>query len=272
MEPTIIETEDRLAGFRQQVKAEDENRTKMSEAAKAKCSCGTSDQAVVWCYLHGYLVKPSPIRRTTVVTPAPTKPVVLMPAVSGPIPEPQTATNEDSESEDHTAIRSGSLPEPVAHVSAGAPSLQSAGMLDGAHKHVEVVPVGATAPTEVENRQSDTDNNSEPVAVPNNFNELQSAKSDEESVDVVQVNPDHNVAPEPDLRLSVSRRDAVQSKRLRRNPWGAYERPVSESVSRPTPVIDVPMPPRAERQTPLRRTVTVPDYVREVKIAEQGGC
>lgn len=36
MEPTIIETEDRLAGFRQQVKDENETRPKMSEAAKAK--------------------------------------------------------------------------------------------------------------------------------------------------------------------------------------------------------------------------------------------
>ena len=36
MEPTIIVTEDRLAGFRQQIRDEDETRPKMSEAAKAK--------------------------------------------------------------------------------------------------------------------------------------------------------------------------------------------------------------------------------------------
>src|SRR6266567_1454417 len=36
MEPTIIETEDRLADFRQQVKDEADNRPRMSEGAKAK--------------------------------------------------------------------------------------------------------------------------------------------------------------------------------------------------------------------------------------------
>jgi hypothetical protein len=28
-----------------------------------KCNCGTKDAALVWCYAHGYLIKPAPIRR-----------------------------------------------------------------------------------------------------------------------------------------------------------------------------------------------------------------
>jgi ribosomal protein S27AE len=31
---------------------------------EAKCSCGTADEAAVWCHIHGYKSTPPAIRRT----------------------------------------------------------------------------------------------------------------------------------------------------------------------------------------------------------------
>jgi len=65
----------------------------------------------------------------------------------------------------------------------------------------------------------------------------------------------------------------VPRTRPRRNPWASYERPESQTRL-PRPKLSEPsvlMPPRAERQTPLHRTASVPDYVRDAKITEQGG-
>lgn len=30
---------------------------------RPKCSCGTKDQALVWCFIHGYLTKPPVVKR-----------------------------------------------------------------------------------------------------------------------------------------------------------------------------------------------------------------
>ena len=32
--------------------------------ATKQCDCGTKDEAAVWCYIHGYKIKPPVVKRT----------------------------------------------------------------------------------------------------------------------------------------------------------------------------------------------------------------
>jgi 5-methylcytosine-specific restriction endonuclease McrA len=89
--------------------------------------------------------------------------------------------------------------------------------------------------------------------------------------------PDEDLGQVVPETLSVTASQPKEPPRKRRNPWSGYDRPEPAPQREGTPVFervgDAPLPSRAaeERQTPVRKTVGVPAYVLDAKIAEQGG-
>jgi hypothetical protein len=46
-----------------------------NEIQERKCDCGTPDQALFWCYIHGYLIKPPVVHRKGTVVRESAEPV-----------------------------------------------------------------------------------------------------------------------------------------------------------------------------------------------------
>lgn len=186
------------------------------------------------------------------------QPVVVLPEIVC-----QTPASSDA-LEEHPAAPSVKPLEPVELASVAEPSLPSV------RTHNSAATAVAVEQRENVNIDSDTDNDFDRPATVNDFNKLQTPKIDEEPTCVGQHLSEQNTASEPIRQLSVSQR-----RNKKRNLWSGYQRP--EPMPRTGPQVEYPereeflVRARTFRQSPVHKTVSVPAYVKDARIAEQDG-
>ena len=234
------------------------------------CDCGTPKEALIWCYIHGCKIKPPVVRQKT---------QRVIPASADALAKPTTRKNNSAKApaqeaspaealEEHTSAPSANRPEPVEPARAPEPSSPSEPT-----PRIARSPVGdGTASEHLDNGQSEgqtaTDNDFEPSSTTTEISELQGTKNHEEGTCVVEAMEDEIAPITQDLPLSVAPR--------RYSPWSRYARPepnASPAATEPYAAPTEPLPPRARlsRKEPVHKAVTIPSYVKEAKIAEQGG-
>jgi 5-methylcytosine-specific restriction endonuclease McrA len=201
-----------------------------------KCSCGTGDAALIWCYIHGYLIKPPTVHRKT---------ETLQPV----------------------EVKARSKKEHAKSADAATHSLRS----EQTGNSVQTLAANETIDSQVTQPQAEVFGTGLSVTV----SEKTSPQGIDSTVVtgtvfalMPEVGLDHVESAESRHKGFVT-----DAPRRKRNPWRAYARPVGDVVQ---PVVrfvpDGPRPERARtfRQSPLHRVVYIPDYVKQAKIQEQG--
>jgi 5-methylcytosine-specific restriction endonuclease McrA len=226
-----------------------------------RCSCGTKDQAIFWCFVHGYLVKPPVVRHKKAAT------------ISDRVLQSEPVSEEDTESlQKYTQARcsnprinqsiSVEYEKPACVEEPSSPSDPTPSSV------LKVAEDELASIQQPENVQTATDNQKTSLEPTENKEVTDGTFGVNVELALLPV-PEENVALEPPgafAELSVARH------RRRHDPWAKYVEYRPISVSHPAIQRNEAEPPRGVRVHPIPRSDTVPAYVKNAKSAEQGGC